>query len=261
MSECRRTFLKRAGCAALGAGSVAMLAAAGRSVAESGGEPAPAAKQWGLVVDLKKCRSESVRQACIEACHAAHNVPNMPEGRQKIEWIWTEPFGEVFGDQVHARTPDERKSEPVLVLCNHCSRPPCTKVCPTGATWKRAADGIVMMDMHRCIGCRYCMAACPYGARSFNWQDPRPYIPNIRPDYPTRTKGVVEKCDFCAERLRAGGVPACVEAAQSVAGGAGALTFGNVADPESAVSRLLRQQDTICRRPSLGTGPSVFYMV
>ncbi len=95
------------------------------------------------------------------------------------------------------------------VFCNHCENPPCVRVCPTKATFQRA-DGIVMMDYHRCIGCRLCMAACPYGARSMNYRDPRPFIAKINPDFPTRTKGVVEKCNFCEERLAKGMLPACV---------------------------------------------------
>jgi molybdopterin-containing oxidoreductase family iron-sulfur binding subunit len=154
---------------------------------------------------------------------------------------------------------DSLKGKPVLVLCNYCTNPPCVKVCPTEATWKRPQDGIVMMDMHRCIGCRYCIAACPYGARSFNWRDPRPFLDSAYfSSYPTRTKGVVEKCNFCDERLRQGLEPACVEAANKVV--QGALTFGCVSDPNSAVSRLLREKVTICRRVSLGTGPNVFYI-
>ncbi len=123
-----------------------------------------------------------------------------------------------------------------------------------------------MMDQHRCIGCRYCMAACPYGSRSFNWRDPRDYVQrdeNGQPlsDFPTRTKGVVEKCNFCAERLREGRQPACVEAANAVPGGEGALTFGNLAEPDSEVVRILGQKHTISRRVNLGTGPNVYYVV
>jgi molybdopterin-containing oxidoreductase family iron-sulfur binding subunit len=143
----------------------------------------------------------------------------------------------------------------VPLLCNHCADPPCTRVCPTQATWKRD-DGIVMMDWHRCIGCRYCVAACPYGSRSFNWEDPRPSISSINPDFPTRTKGVVEKCNFCEERLARGLKPACVDACPQHV-----FTFGNLADPDSEPRQLLRERFAVQREPELGTGPSVFYLV
>ena len=140
----------------------------------------------------------------------------------------------------------------MLVFCNHCDNPPCVRVCPTQATWKRD-DGIVMMDWHRCIGCRYCMAACPYGSRSFNWEDPRPHIKEPNPDFPTRTKGVVEKCTFCDERLDKGQPPACVEACPEKA-----LVFGDLNDPDSEVRRLLRSRFALRRKAGLGTSPEVY---
>jgi molybdopterin-containing oxidoreductase family iron-sulfur binding subunit len=193
-------------------------------------------------------------------------VPDIPESDDEIAWIWDEEYRHVFPDQVHEHTPAHLQTMPVLVLCNHCTNPPCVRVCPTKATWKRETDGLVMMDMHRCIGCRYCMAACPYGSRSFNWRDPRPYLERADDgtalsDYPARTKGVVEKCNFCAERVRDGREPACVEAVRAVPGGEGALTFGNLGDPNSEVNRILAEKNTISRRVSLGTGPNVFYIV
>ncbi len=262
MGECRRTFLKRAGLLAWGAGcGLPLLGGAAGAVKEALDAGAPSAKQWGLVVDLEKCRSEEVRLACVEACHREHNVPQIPDPKQEVKWIWSESYESAFPDQSHRYMAAASKGLRVLVLCNHCASAPCVRVCPTQATWKRPTDGIVMMDMHRCIGCRYCIAACPYGARSFNWRDPRPYIETIRAAYPTRAKGVVEKCNFCAERLRDGRRPACVDAVGTVPGAAGALVFGDLSDPESEVSRLLRQKYSMFRRPSLGTGPSVFYIV
>jgi Fe-S-cluster-containing dehydrogenase component len=269
MDESRRRFVKELGLGALGVGAaLPLLEGARLAVAQGAGAgPAPAApaSQWAMVVDVEKCLRESVQRACIEACHREHNVPEIPKPRDRIEWIWPERLEEVLPDQVHAHSPPELRDVPVLVLCNHCTTPPCVRVCPTQATWKRD-DGIVMMDMHRCIGCRYCMAACPYGARSFNWMDPRPYIERDadgkpRSSFPTRTKGVVEKCTFCSERIGTGRPPACVEAADAVPGGAGALTFGNLSDPDSAVSRLLRERATVCRRVGLGTGPNVYYIL
>ncbi|UCF57397.1 MAG: 4Fe-4S dicluster domain-containing protein, partial [Deltaproteobacteria bacterium] len=133
------------------------------------------------------------------------------------------------------------------------------------ATWKRELDGVVMMDQHRCIGCRFCMAACPFGARSFNYGDPRKAPKELNPDfptnmtYPTRTKGVVEKCNFCAERLAKGQLPACVEVASKIK--AGALTFGDLEDPDSEIRAVLREHYTIRRKPELGTGPNVYYII
>ncbi|NIM52681.1 MAG: 4Fe-4S dicluster domain-containing protein [Gemmatimonadales bacterium] len=267
MGEDRRSFLKELGWAAVGLGAGFPLLEAACSAAEGNQVDEPSASsQLAMVVDIHKCRLEEVRRACVEACHREHNVPEIPDPDDRIQWIWTEQYENVFPDQVHTHTAAAVRQAPVLVLCNHCEKPPCVRVCPTGATWKSEADGIVMMDQHRCIGCRYCMAACPYGSRSFNWRDPRPYIERdedgeLPSDFPTRTRGVVEKCNFCAERLRAGHGPACVEAAASVPGGEGALTFGDLADPDSEVSRLLSEQHTIGRRVGLGTGPNVYYIV
>jgi len=209
--------------------------------------------RWGMAIDTAKCLKEPNCTKCIEACDHAHNVPQLPDPRHAVKWIWKEPFDRAFLNQIDEYSP--LRAAPVMVLCNHCDDPPCVRVCPTQATWKRS-DGIVDMDWHRCIGCRYCMAACPYGSRSFNWQDPRPYIHDPNPDFPTRTKGVVEKCNFCAERLADGKPPACVAACPEKA-----LIFGNMADPQSEIRELLRSRRHIRRKPELGTRPQVFYIV
>jgi molybdopterin-containing oxidoreductase family iron-sulfur binding subunit len=273
MSESRRRFLKELGCTALGAGIGLPLldrverAAAAAPGTSSARAAAPAStRQWGMVVDVEKCLSPDVQKACIDACRREHNVPRIPDPKEEVKWTWTEPYEDIFADEVHAHTPPNARRAPVIVMCNHCTDPPCVKVCPTGATFKRASDGIVMMDEHRCIGCRFCMAACPFESRSFNWRDPRPYVERdangkMLSDYPTRTKGVVEKCTFCAARLREGLPPACVEAADQVPGGQGALTFGDVNDPDSDVSRILRERNTVCRKEILGTGPNVYYIL
>ncbi|MFP4237312.1 MAG: sulfate reduction electron transfer complex DsrMKJOP subunit DsrO, partial [Desulfonatronovibrio sp.] len=137
---------------------------------------------------------------------------------------------------------------------NHCDNPPCVKVCPTKATFKRD-DGIVLMDFHRCIGCRFCMAGCPYGSRSFNFYDPRNFLEETDPEYPTRTKGVVEKCEFCAHRLEKGQMPACVEVSE------GTILFGDLDDPSSDVSKALKKRYSLVRKPKLGTGPNVYYLI
>ncbi len=219
----------------------------------SGGKPLP---RWAMVIDVQACARRPDCADCIDACHRVHNVPALLKGRQEVKWIWRAPFGEVFEDRRHGAAGTGLRGFGALpVLCNHCEDPPCVKVCPTGATWKRA-DGIVMMDYHRCIGCRYCMAACPYGSRSFNWQDPRPAIVEINTSFPTRTKGVVEKCSFCEERLAKGLWPTCVEACKEKA-----LIFGDLKAHDSPVAKVLAERYSLWRKPQLGTKPKVFYVL
>jgi len=260
MDTSRRNFLKLLGIAAFGF-SVAtrpvlnLLSRNNPARAAIGIEPTVplAGKKWGMAIDITACLDKENCTACIDACHTVHNVPVYPNQHDEIKWIWRAPYKDVFPEAEHAFKEATVKSDtPVTVLCNHCTEPPCTVVCPTRATWKRE-DGIVMIDYHRCIGCRYCMAGCPYGARSFNWFDPRPYVPEINEDFPTRTRGVVEKCNFCAERLARGQQPACVEACPE------ALIFGDLEDPNSEINEILRTHHIIQRLPELGTGPNVFY--
>ncbi len=254
MGDDRRSFLRRAGwglaCLA-GAGSATELAGAFlRTEEETGG-----GKRLGMVVDLVACAREEGCTKCVEACNAVHNVPSLRDPGHAVKWIWKERFPDAFPDQEAENVLETVTEKPAVVLCNHCDNPPCARVCPTEATWKRP-DGIVMMDWHRCIGCRYCMAACPYGSRSFNWVDPRPGLARPSPDYPTRTKGVVEKCTFCDERVDAGEPPACVAACP-----ARAMAFGDLSDPKSEVRRLLRSRFALRRKAALGTRPSVYYLV
>jgi len=222
---------------------------------ESSAPQAIKAKRWAMVIDTGKCLQDGGCTRCIEACHKAHNVPKLPDAGHEVKWIWKEPFEKTFPSLENEFTAAALHDKPVLVFCNHCDHPPCTRVCPVQATWKRE-DGIVMMDWHRCIGCRYCVAACPYGSRSFNWVDPRPHVATLNPDFPTRTKGVVEKCNFCEDRLAEGRMPACVESCQEKA-----LVFGDLDDPNSEVRLLLRDRFTIRRKPELGTQPEIYYIV
>ncbi len=252
MSVDRRGFFKLAGLTVLGL-ELPVLGAA-----EKVGAPLEGplkGRRWAMVVDLAACHEHPGCTRCIEACDRAHNVPKIADRKHEIKWIWKEPFGHAFPSQGSRYLPEDLAEKPALLLCNHCDNPPCVRVCPTQATWKRE-DGVVMMDWHRCIGCRYCIAACPYGSRSFNWVDPRQYLDEVNPDFPTRTRGVVEKCNFCEERLAEGRIPACVEACPC-----GALHFGDLDDPESPVRRLLEERFAIRRKPGLGTEPQVFYLV
>jgi molybdopterin-containing oxidoreductase family iron-sulfur binding subunit len=214
-----------------------------------------------MVVDTTKLNHEIIERM-IHICHSIHNVPNITAEkvgpkvavRHEIKWIWETHFHNAFPGMGSNYMAEDVEKRPFPVLCNHCEDPPCTQACPTEATFKRP-DGIVFMDFHRCIGCRFCMAACPYGSRSFNFRDPRPLIDEINLKFPTRTKGVVEKCNFCAERLAVGQIPACVEVSE------GALVFGDLEDPHSEVREVLREHPTIRRKVNLGTGPAVYYII
>ncbi len=254
MKITRKDFLRLSG--------LGLLAVAGKKAVRAITEAAPSAtapkktKQWGMVIDLAKCRQEAGCVDCIKACNTAHNIPQIPDPAHQVKWIWDQPFETVFPLLKTDYTKQVYTGHPITVMCNHCANPPCVRVCPTQATWKREEDGIVMMDWHRCIGCRYCMAACPYGSRSFNWQDPRPAIASLNPDFPTRTKGVVEKCNFCEERLARGQRPACVEACPEKT-----MVFGDLMDPDSEPRQLLRTRFALQREPELGTSPSVYYLV
>jgi len=254
MKITRKDFLRLSG--------LSLLAAGCKQAARSVTQPATGARvasaqpvRWGMVIDLRKCREKDGCNACIHACNTAHNVPQIANRAHEVKWIWNEPYATAFPSAQTGYAPQSYAEMMVPLLCNHCADPPCTRVCPTQATWKRD-DGIVMMDWHRCIGCRYCIAACPYGSRSFNFEDPRPSIASINPDFPTRTKGVVEKCNFCEERLARGLMPACVDACPQHV-----FTFGNLSDPDSEPRLLLRERFAVQREPELGTGPSVFYLV
>ena len=263
----RRTFLKIAGITISGL----EIRPASRALAGGASAPAPQAStllkpltpkplvgsRWAIAIDVAKCLSAEGCTDCIAACNQAHNIPHLDDPRHEIKWIWKTPYEDAFAEGDEQFTPPSLRGKLVPVLCNHCDDPACVRVCPTQATWKRA-DGIVMMDYHRCIGCRFCMAACPYGSRSFNWVDPRLALDldHLTSDYPTRTRGVVEKCDLCEERLAKGLIPACVDACK-----ARALVFGDLEDPGSQVSKVLQSHYSIVRKPDLGTRPQVYYIV
>lgn len=270
MKKSRRSFLKVAGASAIGLSTMS----AGKALAvgehfmpkdqvkEKAG--VSTAKRWGMVIDTRKLDDELIK-AIVTACHEKHNVPDCQKFEEpktqkehhEIKWIWEEDYQHAFTDKPGDFLAKKLENTPFLTLCNHCENPPCVQACPTKATFKRD-DGIVMMDFHRCIGCRFCMAACPYGSRSFNFQDPRNGLDDGKPTnplFPTRMKGVVEKCNFCAERLAIGEKPYCEEASN------GAIVCGDLNDEHSSVRKLLEDNYTIRRKAALGTGPSVFYIV
>lgn len=274
MSMKRREFIKLAGLTALGGiGSAAVingLRSDALEAAQIRTDPkALIGKRWGFVVDVSKLRSEDDYRKIFSACHSIHNVPDVSMApldgsaplskeeikKQEVKWIWADNYEHTFPTSTEDEYMNtELKEKNFLLFCNHCAQPACVRVCPTKATFKRK-DGIVMQDMHRCIGCRFCMAACPFGARSFNWRDPRNFIRQKNKQFPTRMIGVVEKCTLCYERLAVGQQPACVEASN------GAIIFGDLEDPGSEVRKKIAETYTIRRKPELGTQPSIYYVL
>lgn len=278
MDNTRRKFLKLAGLTAVAGVAAPMLgskalASGGHGeghaapAAHGGGhhEAAPTGVRHGIAIDTGKFNDNpGLAEKCQKVCHDYHNVPKFPNSKDEIKWIWTDKFANVFPEHSHYKKDDRISAMDIVAMCNHCDNPPCVRACPTQATFKNS-DGAVMMDFHRCIGCRFCMAACPYGARSFNWRSPRgsedghPFIEKYNHRFPSRMRGVVEKCSLCSWRTKQGKDPLCVEEANK--GAEGAMVFGDLNDPTSEISHVLRKRFTIQRKPSLGTKPSIFYII
>ncbi|MFH1574858.1 MAG: sulfate reduction electron transfer complex DsrMKJOP subunit DsrO [Acidobacteriota bacterium] len=205
---------------------------------------APSGRKWGMVVDLRKCIPDCT--VCLEACRKENNVAFHGDKRWDMHWI-----RKVRLENRHGGTATEKS---ILLLCNHCDKPPCAQVCPVQATYKRD-DGIVIVDHHRCIGCRYCMVACPYNARLFNFKESEEW-PNR--EFPRRSHGVAEACTLCAHLLERSQPPACVAACNRI--GVRALLVGDLNDPESEVSRLIAGNPVKRIREDLGTEPKVYYI-
>jgi molybdopterin-containing oxidoreductase family iron-sulfur binding subunit len=203
----------------------------------------------GMVIDTKRCIG---CQTCAVICKSANNLPNK---------VWWNRVLTVGGDDLDTPAGDfpNLSLDYITISCQHCENPACTRVCPVGATYKREEDGIVIQDYDKCIGCRMCIAACPYtGVRSFNWEEPRYYMDFAvgDKDSPTHQKHVVEKCTFCAHRQARGEMPACMELC------AGRARFwGDLSNPTSEVSRLIATREYKQLLPEKGTNPSVYYLL
>lgn len=220
---------------------------------------------WGMVIDLDRCTG---CQACVVACRQENNVPcgGPDESGRDRAIFWMQMLRSFEGEY-----PDVRATF-IPRPCMHCAHPPCIKVCPVGATYQ-TEEGLVAQIYARCIGCRYCTVACPYTVRFFNWRTPEVPEPLDRirnPDVSVRPKGVVEKCTFCAQRIRAAKdraraenrelrdgdvVTACQEACP-----AQAIHFGDLHDPASTVRRLSRSKRVFRLLEDLGTEPKVYYL-
>lgn len=201
--------------------------------------------KWGMVIDLQKCVG---CDSCTVACKAENQTPHGVNFNVVIE----EETG-VFPNVRRVNLPRP---------CMQCDNPPCVPVCPVNATYKNS-DGVVVIDSERCIGCRYCIAACPYGARSFDFGES--YDQEFDgagqmtvPDYGLSTpppQGIVRKCTFCTHRTMRGEEPACCETCIG-----DARLFGDLNDPTSVVSKLASSSRAFRLKEELGTEPSVYYL-
>ena len=243
-STARRRFLARAGIltgAALAPGLLAVSLARGARRTRGPDEPVTGEARYGLLVDVSKCARDC--DACVRACDDEHGLEPVHGPATDPRWI----HKVTLRDRVTGRIGT------LPLMCQHCADPPCVDVCPTGASFRRA-DGIVLVDKHTCIGCRYCVMACPFQARAFvheTVESPRPWSP--------RGKGTVESCNLCVHRIDAGDGrdPACVEAC--AAAGHRALVFGDLNDSSSPVSAALADGPGAELRPDLGLDTGVRY--
>ena len=242
LSPDRRAFLRAAGsflATALAPGVTLYAFGAKPAGARPLGQPASPNVRWGLIIDLNKCPNGC--DSCVTACKTENGWAGTGHAETDAQWI----------RKVTIRDPKSGETRSAPVMCQHCESAPCVDVCPTGASFKRA-DGIVLVDKHICIGCRYCMMACPYKARSFVHEpieDQKPYAP--------RGKGTVEGCTLCVHRIDAGRSPACVEAC--AAEGGGAMIFGDLNDPGSEIAKAVAALATTQIRSDLGLDPGVRY--
>jgi tetrathionate reductase subunit B len=268
MKISRRDFLKTAGGGLLGGITVLSLPSLLRSFARTEKAPgsASAAKvverdwknhYWGFVCDSERCIGCG---KCVVACKRENNVPWEPEyNRTWVERYVISENGEIFVDSPNGGR-DGFKTEPANIkyenlkvwkslfvpkLCNQCDKPPCVTVCPVGATYV-TEDGVVLVDQKHCIGCRYCIQACPYGARY--------QLPSFATTHFGQVR-VIDKCTWCYHRITKGLLPACVEVCP-----VDARVFGDLRDPASPVSKILREKRYYVLKPTLGTEPKVYYL-
>lgn len=201
------------------------------------GQPATKRQRWGMLIDTTKCAKGC--DVCVSACATENGInETVADPRQASQWI----------RKIDIKDPQSGRQYSLPMMCQHCAEPPCVDVCPTGASMKRA-DGIVLVDRHICIGCRYCMMACPYKARSFVHQP----LTQQNPEVP-RGIGCVESCTLCVQRIDRGRLPACVEACPEKA-----MLFGDLEDPNSEIARRAASAATTQVRADLKLNTGVRY--
>ncbi len=218
--------------------------------------------RYGMVIDLSRCIG---CRTCAVVCKNHHAQP---------QGIWWNRVITEGADEYAVSVPysDTFRMKFLPVTCQHCKDAPCEQVCPTGATYHDADNGTVLVDYEKCIGCRYCMSACPYGVRQFNWEDPKKikgvdegkyqygYPEDFRKDghlvyTPNRPAGVVEKCTMCVQYIAQGLNPACVDACP-----ANARIFGDLDDPQSKIVTYMLERDIKVLGEEYNTHPQVYYV-
>jgi tetrathionate reductase subunit B len=208
------------------------------ATAKSPEDAVTALRRWGMLIDVAKCND---CDACVTACREENGWQGHNRPATDAQWI----------RKVKLKDTETGYVQTLPLMCQHCEHPPCVDVCPTGASFKRA-DGIVLVDKHICIGCRYCMMACPYKARSFVHEattDQKPYAP--------RGMGTVEACTLCVHRVDEGRIPACVEACTK--DGHQALVFGDLKDSNSDIRKRLAAASSTQLRADLKLNTGVRY--
>lgn len=235
----RRTALRTAvaGLAATMLAPGLLLVEFGRD-AKAAGAVVGGGRRWGLLVDISRCGDGCSK--CVAACSREHGWRQEAEGAVAPQWIRV----------INATDPITGQTSNVPLMCQHCANPPCADVCPTTATFRRD-DGIVLVDRHLCIGCRYCVMACPFGVRFFLGDAVEEPLANS-----PRGKGTAEGCNMCVHRVDAGRLPACVEAC---AAANGAMTFGDLHDPNSPIRAAMAEKDATRLRPDLALAQGVAY--
>ncbi|MBI2432398.1 MAG: 4Fe-4S dicluster domain-containing protein [Candidatus Hydrogenedentes bacterium] len=214
--------------------------------------------EFAYALNLTRCNGS---RRCVYACMKENNIPlDQPEMAYiRVLEMNIDSLDLEEGNVQYEASAVPREGKYYLpIQCHQCRKPPCTKVCPVEATWTEP-DGITVIDYNWCIGCRYCMAACPYEARRFNWTKPSFAADEINPDMGylsnrVRPRGVVEKCHFCLHRTRLGKNPACAEVCPT-----GSRIFGNILDPEGKIQFILKNKRVYILKAEAKTIPRFYY--